>query len=106
MKVEITKCVHVKEEIEIELPYYYIKDFSDDNRSILYYGKIDKNMRIVIREERPYGDWEDIQFNIKKEVYTTLTEYTLGSCLDDTYRSTKEEFEDAKNGVLELMKSI
>jgi hypothetical protein len=91
MKIEVTRTKRVKEEIEVEIPYYYKHDLTDydyENTSVIY-GKITENEIFTIHEK--IRDNGNVIYEIEKE-----KRWGDGSYFAEKYKSTNGEYEEAK----------
>lgn len=88
-KITIRKHVTTQTEIEVDLPYYYKHDLSDDHGDSIIYGRIDGEISTAIHEnESVYGD---VKYEIEKEKWTGD-----GSYFSDDHKSTELEYNKVK----------
>lgn len=94
MKIEITKIKEVKEIIEVDFPYYFKHDLMSEYGKTIIYGKILPKYAISIKEDESYNGKKS--YEIEKDL--------RGDCyFADKYRSTVDEFEQAKARLLEFL---
>lgn len=89
MKIEVTRTKRVKEEIEVEFPYYYKHDLTDYDYENTYviYGKKTETEEVTINEK--------IRDN-KNFIYEIEKDRRNDSYFDKKYKSTEQEYEEAK----------
>ena len=89
MKIEVTRTKRVKEEIEIEFPYYYKHDLTDydyENTCVVY-GKITEKEEVTIQEKiRGNGN----------TIYELEKDSRSDSYFTEEYKSTEQEYKEAK----------
>ncbi len=86
MKLQITKQVQIKEEIDIELPFYFKQSLEDS----VIYGKIEAQQIITIQE---YDELTKFEVHVEQG---GPEELGLGNYFtNDAYASTSEEFGNA-----------
>ena len=98
MKITITKFIKTQETIEVELPYYFKRnlDLDFDNKTI--HGKIEKDKTTYIAIQTFRTAYAEIEVR-----GASCQEF---SCyLKDEYKSTKEEYEEAKGIALSLIQN-
>lgn len=92
MKISVTKTI--VEYIDIQFPYFYVHDLSDESQEYVIYGKILENEMITIRETMSY-DNTDTTYEIVRREHTTfegLTTYLT----DPIHKSSKSDFDAIK----------
>jgi hypothetical protein len=97
MKIEITTTKIVKETIDVEFPYYYKHDLMSDYGENVIYGKITEDYAYTIQEIENYDG--KLAFELEKDTWD-------GSYFKEEYKSTKEEYEDAKRRALEFFNCL
>lgn len=97
MKIEILENIQQKKIVDIELPYYFKDDLYLDSHECIIYGKVEEKRisKITINTE-----WGGSISEIQIENHSGGVKYTLGSYYDDRYKSSKSEFENAKQEAL------
>ena len=101
MKITLTKLIPQKETIEVELPYYFKHDLSDDYGESIIYGKIEEKLYTSIHETERYHGKESYEIE-KKEHYSIETS-GLSSYFEDEHQSSREEFEAVKERCLSFL---
>ncbi len=89
MKIEVTRTKRVKEEIEVEFPYYYkhnLTDYDYENTNVIY-GKKTETEEVTINEK--------IRDN-NNSIYEIEKDRRNDSYFDKEYKSTEQEYEEAK----------
>ena len=100
MKIKIEK--KVIKEINMELPYYYKSEHSDENGAHDYYGKIEKNSAVTIGKHLHYED-ETENWEIEKHTFKAI-EYSGYCCyFEKEHKSTGKEFRKAKVEALKFI---
>lgn len=99
MKVEITKRVETKEEIEIDLPYYYSYDCGGDDYNCDVFGKVEDGKCTSIRINFSYRDGREA-FEIEFE---KMPLSSMNSQLDPKNKSTEADFLEAKAKMLSAL---
>lgn len=89
MKISIMKTI--VEYIDIQFPYFYVHDLSDESQEYIIYGKILENETITIRETMSY-DNTDTTYEIVRREHTTLEALTT-YLTDPTHKSSKSDFD-------------
>lgn len=87
MKIEITKSVRVKEEIDIEFPYYY-------SYGSMLYGKIDGGRDVTISISHDDGT---TRYELEVEAFQPSR---VNSQVDPKNKSTEAEYLEAKAKML------
>jgi hypothetical protein len=96
MKVEIRRRVETREEIEIDLPYYYSYDCSGDDYNSDVFGKIEDGKCTTIHVTFSYRDGrETFELEIEK-----LPLGYIGDRADPKNKSTEAGFLEAKAKML------
>ncbi len=89
MKIEVTRTKRVKEEIEVEFPYYYKHDLTDyeyENTCVIF-GKKTEEEEVTIQEKiRDNGN----------TIYELEKDSRSDSYFGEEYKSTEKEYEEAK----------
>lgn len=94
MQVKITKNIPQVETIDIELPYYYEQDLMSDYGDSVIYGKIEEKLHTRIQQTENYDGEE--KYEIKKEEHHSIENSGLAGYFDEKHKSSKDEFESAK----------
>ena len=86
MEVKISKKEHVVKTIEVEFPYYFEDDFSDEYDESGLYGKMEEKSHTIIHVYHKSGDVEEI---IVKRISHELTQDSkLCEYFKDRYKFT------------------
>lgn len=98
MKITLIKQIPQEVIIEVELPYYFKHDLSDDYSESIIYGKIEEKLYTTIRETKRYAEEET--YEIEKEKHISIALRGLSSYFEDEHLSSREEFEAVKERCL------
>ena len=98
MEITLVKQIPQIVTVEVELPYYFEHDLSDDYGESIIYGKIEEKLYTTIHESKRYGDSRT--YEIEKESHVSIALRGLSSYFEDEHQSTEEEFEAAKQRCL------
>ena len=101
MEIKIKRLIPQEEIIEVELPYYYKHDLSDDYGDSIIYGKIEEKLHTSIHEIERYHGKET--YEIEKEKHHSIENSGLSSYFEDEHQSNKEEFEAVKERCLSFL---
>ena len=104
-QIEIEERIYKKRKIEIELPYYYKYEADLEGMEDVEYGKIDKGSWVTINETSRFGNEEGFELN--KLNITSLKNMDFSPyifALEN--KSSKEEYESAKNKCLEFLNML
>lgn len=105
MKIEITTTERVVKEIEVDLPYYYKYDLSEDNYDSVIYGVItEKDQKTISRTERFYS--KEIEWEMAIHPHHSIKESGLASYFKKEHASSKEEYEQARTEMMEFLKNF
>ena len=96
MKITVVKHVRQEQEIDVDLPYYFESDESDNDGSQMIYGMMDKGRNVFIRIKRPYS----IDNDSREISITELFPYGATQYLNGDYCSTKDDFNQALDEML------
>jgi hypothetical protein len=99
MRVEMNKSVTVKEVVDIDLPYYYGYEVSEDG-SYYVYGKIEES-RLVQITVRTYPGRDGFDIETSERHVSTCAEF-----LAPHMASTEAEFLKAKADMLASIQSV
>jgi hypothetical protein len=91
MEVKICKREHVLSTIEVEFPYYFESDYSDDYEDSWLYGKMEKNSHIIIHVTHKRDEVEEI--SIIRTTHNLSQDYDLCKYFEDQFKSTKENYD-------------
>ena len=94
MKIKLIKLIPQEAIIEVELPYYFKHDLSDDYSESIIYGKIEEELYTTIHETESYDGRKS--YEIEKERLVSIARRGLSSYFDDEHQSSREEFEAVK----------
>lgn len=98
MKIKIKEYIKKEKEIEITFPYYYKHDLMLDECDCVVYGKyIDDKWAYSITERNNYRG---------KLSYEVEYDRHDDSYYKEKYKSTKEEYENAKGRALKYINKI
>jgi hypothetical protein len=104
MEVKISKKEHVIKTIDIEFPYYFEDDFSDDYDESGLYGKMEEESHDIIHICYSCGEVEEI---IVKRVFHNLSQNPkLCEYFEDRYKSTKENYDRVLKRAKEFLDTI
>lgn len=101
MEITLVKQTTQLVTVEVELPYYFEHDLSDDYGESIIYGKIEEKLYTTIHESKRYGDLAT--YEIEKEEHVSIALRGLSSYFEEEHQSTKEEFEAAKQRCLKFL---
>lgn len=104
MKVKIKETTEVIKEIEADLPYYYKKDFYPDRGESCIYGCIYETKSFAIHEDIR-DDGETI-YKFESDIYQSIAQGGMSSYFKPEYKSTKEEYEQAKLVALKFIEQF
>ena len=86
MKTKILRTHRIEEEIDIEFPYYFEHDLSDEYNSIIY-GKMTQGFCYTIHEKAGYDE--------QTYEFTKSVRGMDGSYITEEHKSSEDEYEDA-----------
>lgn len=96
MKVKIFKRIVEEKVIDIEVPFYYRHDLSDDHPKNVIYGKITETKHKTIQLGSKFGRKDFAKFNVEEfdvnHGFLNLAEYLTNV----KYESNETEWEQAK----------
>lgn len=100
MKIQIETIA--REEIDVELPYYYKQDVGGDDYDSVVYGRIDEKQTVTVHRNHSYSRSET---SVEFEVYST--DFNRCGCyFKEKFRCTKEVFEDVFSNALYFAKNL
>lgn len=88
MQIEITKTEYKNIFIDVEIPYYFKQDLSDEKDYIIF-GRIDHDKCTTIRY---LADGIRTSFEIEVEKHKTIKNSGLGAYFDNEFKSSELEF--------------
>jgi hypothetical protein len=95
MKIDITKIIAVNKTIEIDYPYYYKDDRMLDHARNVVFGKIVDDIVYEIEYYESYRGG-GISYSLTKDDRNDRY-------FDEEYRSTEQEYNDAKDRALKFL---
>mgnify|MGYP001283798686 FL=1 len=98
--MEITLIKQIPQEVivEVELPYYFKHDLSDDYSESIIYGKIEEELYTTIHETESWDGRKS--YEIEKEEHVSIARRGLSSYFEDEHKSNKKEYEAVKERCL------
>lgn len=102
MQIEITERIEQVRIIDIELPYYYKFDLSEDRSNDVIYGKIEAQKHSSVQERKSDAD----SFELETEEYNSIKQTGLANYFQPKYKSSKEEYEAVKQRALDFLKTL
>lgn len=87
--------------MEIELPFFYKYDFSDNFSETVRYGKIEENLSTSIEEIKI----DDVvnEYKIEKYKHESIRNSAISLYSEEKYKSNKDEFEAVKQRCLSFL---
>lgn len=104
MEVKISKKEHVIKTIDIEFPYYFEDDFSDEYDESGLYGKMEEERHTIIHIEHSCGEVKEII--VERSSHVLSQNSKLCGYFMDQYKSTKENYERARKQAKEFIDTI
>ena len=94
--MEIKLIKHIRQEVvvDVELPYYFKHDLSDDYSESIIYGKIEEKLYTTIHETESWDGRKS--YEIEKEEHESIASRGLSSYFEDEHKSNKREYEEAR----------
>lgn len=89
--IEIEVDVVEKKKVEVEVPFYYKHDLSDDQSTTTIYGKITDTEVVTINRDVQYIR-DTVRWEIRRESRPHLQGYN-SYLTEEKYRSSREEWE-------------
>ena len=105
MEIEIIEIIQKEKTIEVELPYYYKHDLSDDRDSTIIYGKIDLNIHTTIKEREDYSTGKR-EYEIERESHSSIKNSGLASYFKPEHKSQQLDHEEVKERALAFLRDL
>lgn len=102
MKLEIKRKVEQTEIVDIDLPYYFKHDLSNDDAEYVIYGKVERTMCVKIKISRAYNS-RSHEFEIAIE---DLPAAAYGCYMTHEHQSSEAEYLSAKTNLLEAIQEL
>lgn len=99
--IEIIETTRQKKTIFIEFPYYYEHDLMIDDGDSIIYGKIEEGFHTTIHENESYN-W-NLKWTYEIEQEKILSFGALSSYFDPKFKSSKDQYEKAKQRAFEFL---
>lgn len=103
MQIQIKETIEQVKTIEVEFPYYSKSNIESEHYNYIIYNKIEEKNIVIITE---YNRENNKSYTVEIDNFTSIIDGNYSDDFKEEYKSTEQEFNQAKQRAIDFLNQV